>query len=176
MSTTLHFNANPKYSLTETILFAIKKLSENSNLNRILIRIDGKYYEINRGDKITDIMENWCRIKFDIEDEINLPFKDDNCKFHFYTILLNKEYFSMTPFSISLAINVDKHIKEKGTISRREFYNMEKCCINIHPIYPTKFLLLPYSTAILKTRDLLKECMAYSDKMMDCSAPVTKSH
>lgn len=112
MSNTLCFNANPKYSLTESILFAVTNLSEISNLDRILVRIDGKNYEINRDDKITDIMENWCRIKFDIEDEINLPFKDDNCKFHFYATLLNKDYFAMALYTINFAINVDKYIKE----------------------------------------------------------------
>lgn len=56
MGTTLFFNANPKYSLTETILFAITQLLGTSNPSKILVRIDDKDYEINRGDKITDIM------------------------------------------------------------------------------------------------------------------------
>lgn len=165
MGNTLFFNANPKYSLTETILFAITKLLWTSNLDRILVSIDNKDYDINRGDKITDIMENWCRIKFDIEDEINLSFKDDNCKFHFYATLLNKDYFAMALYTINFAINVDKYIKENGTISSFEFYEMEKRYIRLYPSSPTTYSVLPSFMAINETEELLKNCMIYSNKI-----------
>ena len=171
MSNTLCFNANPKYSLTEPILFAVTNLSEISNLDRILVRIDGKNYEINRDDKITDIMENWCRIKFDIEDEINLPFKDDNCKFHFYATLLNKDYFAMALYTINFAINVDKYIKENGNISSFEFYEMEKRYIRLYPSSPTTYSVLPFFMAINETEELLKECMTYSNKIENYHCP-----
>lgn len=172
MSLTLHYFSKPGYSITESILFAEKKLLEEPKIAEICTEIDGKIWIIKRGDKITDIMENCCRIKFDIEGEINLPFKDDDCKFYFYTMLLKHDYSAIAPFAVSLASNVDKHIKENGDISSIEFYNMEEQCINHHPI--SQFSLMPYSTAIIKTRELLKKCMAYSDKIREYSAPVTK--
>lgn len=167
MRVTLCFNANSEYTFTESILYAIKKLSEDSSLDTVCPTIDNKDYEMNRGDKITDIMEKWCKIKFDIEDEINLSFKDDDCKFNFYTVLLKDDYVSFAPFAIHFAINVDKHIKENGTISKKKFYNIEKNCINLYPLYPTNFQLVPYHIAINKTRELLKNYMTYSDKIMN---------
>lgn len=140
---------------------------EEPKIAEICTEIDGKIWIIKRGDQITDIMENCCRIKFDIEGEINLPFKDDDCKFYFYTMLLKHDYSAIAPFAVSLASNVDKHIKENGTISKKEFYDIEKNCIKLYPLYPTNFQLVPYHIAINKTRELLKNHMTYSDKIMN---------
>ncbi len=58
-----HF-PNFEMSFPEIILHAIRILSEDkSDIESFTAIIDDKDYTINRGDKITDILDSWFKIK-----------------------------------------------------------------------------------------------------------------
>ena len=66
MKETSYYAHIPKFetSFPEIILYAIKTLSEDkSGIDSFTAIIDDKDYTINRGDKITDILDSWFKIK-----------------------------------------------------------------------------------------------------------------
>ena len=145
-------------SFPEIILHAIRILSEDKNgIDSFTAIIDDKYYTINRGDKITDILDSWFKIKHDIKNNINLPFKSDDEKLKFYIILLREENSCFAKYAFYLAIIIDNYLQENKSISKRNYYKLEKEC------YQDYNFNSKYYYAITKTRWLLKECMNFSD-------------
>ena len=152
-----HF-PNFETSFPEIILHAIRTLSEDkSGIDSFTAIIDDKDYTINRGDKITDILDSWFKIKYDIKDNINLPFKSDDEKLKFYIILLREENSCFAKYAFYLAIIIDNYLQENKSISKRNYYKLEKEC------YQDYNFNSKYYNAITKTRWLLKECMNFSD-------------
>ena len=77
---------------------------DKSGIDSFTAIIDDKDYTINRGDKITDILNSWFKIKYDINPNINLPFKSDDEKLKFYIILLREENSCFAKFHILVGI------------------------------------------------------------------------
>lgn len=146
-------------NFSEIILYAVKELSENKSANDFSTMIDDEIYTINRGDKITDIMESWFKIKYDIKDNISLPFKSDDKKFMFYIILLREENSYFAKYAFSLILTVKDYLAKHKDISKRKYYNLEiKCSRNYN--FNSK-----YFEAITRTRQLLEECIDFSDHL-----------
>lgn len=149
---------NFETSFPEIILHAIRILSEDkSGIDSFTAIIDDKDYTINRGDKITDILDSWFKIKYDIKNNINLPFKSDDEKLKFYIILLREENSCFAKYAFYLAIIIDNYLQENKSISKRNYYKLEKEC------YQDYNFNSKYYYTITKTRWLLKECMNFSD-------------
>ena len=145
-------------SFPEIILHAIRILSEDkSGIDSFTAIIDDKDYTINRGDKITDILDSWFKIKHDINPNINLPFKSDDEKLKFYIILLREENSCFAKYAFSLALIIDNYLQENKSISKRNYYKLEKEC------YQDYNFNSKYCYSITRTRELLKECMNFSD-------------
>ena len=118
-----HF-PNFEMSFPEIILHAIRILSEDkSDIESFTAIIDDKDYTINRGDKITDILDSWFKIKYDINPNINLSFKSDDEKLKFYIILLREENSCFAKYAFYLAIIIDNYLQENKSISKRNYYN-----------------------------------------------------
>lgn len=149
---------NFETSFPEIILYAIKALSEDkSGIDAFTAIIDDKDYTINRGDKITDILDSWFKIKHDIKPNTNLPFKSDDEKLKFYIILLRKENSYFAKYAFSLGLIVNDYLKEHKSLSKKDYFSLERTC------YQDYNFTLKYYYAITKTRELLKECMKFSD-------------
>lgn len=149
---------NFETSFPEIILYAIRTLSENkSGIDSFTAIIDDKDYTINRGDKITDILDSWFKIKYDINPNSNLPFKNDDEKLKFYIILLREENSCFAKYAFSLAIIIDNYLQENKSISKRNYYKLEKEC------YQDYNFNSKYCYSITLTRKLLKECMNFSN-------------
>lgn len=115
---------NFETSFPEIILHAIRILSEDkSGIDSFTAIIDDKDYTINRGDKITDILDSWFKIKYDIKDNINLPFKSDDEKLKFYIILLREENSCFAKYAFYLAIIIDNYLQENKSISKKTITN-----------------------------------------------------
>lgn len=149
---------NFETSFPEIILYAIRTLSEDkSGIDSFTAIIDDKDYTINRGDKITDILDSWFKIKYDINPNSNLPFKNDDEKLKFYIILLREENSCFAKYAFSLAIIIDNYLQENKSISKRNYYKLEKEC------YQDYNFNSKYCYSITITRKLLKECMNFSN-------------
>ena len=149
---------NFETSFPEIILHAIRTLSEDkSGIDSFTEIIDDKDYTINRGDKITDILDSWFKIKYDINPNSNLPFKSDDEKLKFYIILLREENSCFAKYAFSLAIIIDNYLQENKSISKRNYYKLEKEC------YQDYNFNSKYCYSITLTRKLLKECMNFSN-------------
>lgn len=149
---------NFETSFPEIILYAIRTLSEDkSGIDSFTAIIDDKDYTINRGDKITDILDSWFKIKYDINPNSNLPFKSDDEKLKFYIILLREENSCFAKYAFSLAIIIDNYLQENKSISKRNYYKLEKEC------YQDYNFNSKYCYSITLTRKLLKECMNFSN-------------
>ena len=149
---------NFETSFPEIILYAIRTLSEDkSGIDSFTAIIDDKDYTINRGDKITDILDSWFKIKYDINPNSNLPFKNDDEKLKFYIILLREENSCFAKYAFSLAIIIDNYLQENKSISKRNYYKLEKEC------YQDYNFNSKYCYSITLTRKLLKECMNFSN-------------
>ena len=149
---------NFETSFPEIILYAIRTLSEDkSGIDSFTAIIDDKDYTINRGDKITDILDSWFKIKYDINPNSNLPFKSDDEKLKFYIILLREENSYFAKYAFSLAIIIDNYLQENKSISKRNYYKLEKEC------YQDYNFNSKYCYSITLTRKLLKECMNFSN-------------
>ena len=149
---------NFETSFPEIILHAIRTLSEDkSGIDSFTAIIDDKDYTINRGDKITDILDSWFKIKYDINPNSNLPFKSDDEKLKFYIILLREENSCFAKYAFSLAIIIDNYLQENKSISKRNYYKLEKEC------YQDYNFNSKYCYSITLTRKLLKECMNFSN-------------
>lgn len=149
---------NFETSFPEIILHAIRTLSEDkSGIDSFTAIIDDKDYTINRGDKITDILDSWFKIKYDINPNSNLPFKNDDEKLKFYIILLREENSCFAKYAFSLAIIIDNYLQENKGISKRNYYKLEKEC------YQDYNFNSKYCYSITLTRKLLKECMNFSN-------------
>ena len=149
---------NFETSFPEIILHAIRTLSEDkSGIDSFTAIIDDKDYTINRGDKITDILDSWFKIKYDINPNSNLPFKNDDEKLKFYIILLREENSCFAKYAFSLAIIIDNYLQENKSISKRNYYKLEKEC------YQDYNFNSKYCYSITLTRKLLKECMNFSN-------------
>lgn len=160
MKETSYYAHIPKFetSFPEIILYAIRILSEDkSGIDSFTAIIDDKDYTINRGDKITDILDSWFKIKHDINPNINLPFKSDDEKLKFYIILLREENSCFAKYAFSLAIIIDNYLQENKSISKRNYYKLEKEC------YQDYNFNSKYCYSITLTRKLLKECMNFSN-------------
>ncbi len=115
---------NFETSFPETILHAIRILSEDkSGIDSFTAIIDDKDYTINRGDKITDILDSWFKIKYDINPNSNLPFKSDDEKLKFYIILLREENSCFAKYAFYLAIIIDNYLQENKSISKKTITN-----------------------------------------------------
>lgn len=115
---------NFETSFPEIILHAIRILSEDkSGIDSFTAIIDDKDYTINRGDKITDILDSWFKIKYDINPNSNLPFKSDDEKLKFYIILLREENSCFAKYAFYLAIIIDNYLQENKSISKKTFTN-----------------------------------------------------
>lgn len=149
---------NFETSFPEIILYAIRTLSEDkSGIDSFTAIIDDKDYTINRGDKITDILDSWLKIKYDINPNSNLPFKNDDEKLKFYIILLREENSCFAKYAFSLALIIDNYLQENKSISKRNYYKLEKEC------YQDYNFNSKYCYSITLTRKLLKECMNFSN-------------
>ena len=149
---------NFETSFPEIILHAIRTLSEDkSGIDSFTAIIDDNDYTINRGDKITDILDSWFKIKYDINPNSNLPFKSDDEKLKFYIILLREENSCFAKYAFSLAIIIDNYLQENKSISKRNYYKLEKEC------YQDYNFNSKYCYSITLTRKLLKECMNFSN-------------
>ena len=149
---------NFETSFHEIILHAIRTLSEDkSGIDSFTAIIDDKDYTINRGYKITDILDSWFKIKYDINPNSNLPFKNDDEKLKFYIILLREENSCFAKYAFSLAIIIDNYLQENKSISKRNYYKLEKEC------YQDYNFNSKYCYSITLTRKLLKECMNFSN-------------
>ena len=149
---------NFETSFPEIILYAIRTLSEDkSGIDAFTAIIDNKNYTINRGDKITDILDSWFKIKHDINPNSNLPFKSDDEKLKFYIILLREENSCFAKYAFSLAIIIDNYLQENKSISKRNYYKLEK------ESYQDYNFNSKYCYSITITRELLNECMNFSD-------------
>lgn len=149
---------NFETSFPEIILHAIRILSEDkSGIDSFTAIIDDKDYTINRGDKITDILDSWFKIKYDINPNSNLPFKSDDEKLKFYIILLREENSCFAKYAFYLAIIIDNYLQENKSISKRNYYKLEKEC------YQDYNFNSKYYYSITITRELLKECMNFSN-------------
>lgn len=149
---------NFETSFPEIILYAIRTLSEDkSGIDSFTAIIDDNDYTINRGDKITDILDSWFKIKYDINPNSNLPFKNDDEKLKFYIILLREENSCFAKYAFSLAIIIDNYLQENKSISKRNYYKLEKEC------YQDYNFNSKYCYSITLTRKLLKECMNFSN-------------
>ena len=160
MKETSYYAHIPKFetSFPEIILYAIRTLSEDkSGIDSFTAIIDDKDYSINRGDKITDILDSWFKIKYDINPNSNLPFKSDDEKLKFYIILLREENSCFAKYAFSLAIIIDNYLQENKSISKRNYYKLEKEC------YQDYNFNSKYCYSITLTRKLLKECMNFSN-------------
>lgn len=160
MKETSYYAHIPKFetSFPEIILYAIRTLSEDkSGIDSFTAIIDDKDYTINRGDKITDILDSWFKIKYDINPNSNLPFKSDDEKLKFYIILLREENSCFAKYAFSLAIIIDNYLQENKSISKRNYYKLEKEC------YQDYNFNSKYCYSITLTRKLLKECMNFSN-------------
>lgn len=160
MKETSYYAHIPKFetNFPEIILYAIKTLSEDkSGIDSFTAIIDDKDYTINRGDKITDILDSWFKIKYDINPNSNLPFKNDDEKLKFYIILLREENSCFAKYAFSLAIIIDNYLQENKSISKRNYYKLEKEC------YQDYNFNSKYCYSITLTRKLLKECMNFSN-------------
>lgn len=123
---------NFETSFPEIILHAIRILSEDkSGIDSFTAIIDNKDYTINRGDKITDILDSWFKIKYDINPNSNLPFKSDDEKLKFYIILLREENSCFAKYAFYFAIIIDNYLQENKSISKRNYYKLEKNVIKI---------------------------------------------
>lgn len=149
-------NAN---SIMEGILYAIKKISEDDVISDVTVIIDNKYYVMKRGDKLTDILKSWCNIRYEINDDIDLKFKDDDVKFKFYITLLSEHNACFAKFAINLANTLGEYIEKYHDISKRKYYPLESTCLKLSNSTQPLYLIKP------KARKLLKECMIYSDKL-----------
>ena len=108
---------NFETSFPEIILHAIRTLSEDkSGIDSFTAIIDDNDYTINRGDKITDILDSWFKIKYDINPNSNLPFKNDDEKLKFYIILLREENSFFAKYAFSLAIIIDNYLQENKSM------------------------------------------------------------
>lgn len=96
---------------------------DKSGIDSFTAIIDDKDYTINRGDKITDILDSWFKIKYDIKDNINLPFKSDDEKLKFYIILLREENSCFAKYAFYLAIIIDNYLQENKSISKKTITN-----------------------------------------------------
>ena len=115
---------NFETSFPEIILHAIRILSEDkSGIDSFTAIIDDKDYTINRGDKITDILDSWFKIKYDINPNSNLPFKSDDEKLKFYIILLREENSCFAKYAFYLAIIIDNNLQENKSISKKTITN-----------------------------------------------------
>ncbi len=115
---------NFETSFPEIILHAIRILSEDkSGIDSFTAIIDDKDYTINRGDKITDILDSWFKIKYDINPNSNLPFKSDDEKLKFYIILLREENSCFAKYAFYLAIIIDNYLQENKSISKKTITN-----------------------------------------------------
>lgn len=115
---------NFETSFPEIILHAIRILSEDkSGIDSFTAIIDDKDYTINRGDKITDILDFWFKIKYDINPNSNLPFKSDDEKLKFYIILLREENSCFAKYAFYLAIIIDNYLQENKSISKKTITN-----------------------------------------------------
>lgn len=115
---------NFETSFPEIILHAIRILSEDkSGIDSFTAIIDDKDYTINRGDKITDILNSWFKIKYDINPNSNLPFKSDDEKLKFYIILLREENSCFAKYAFYLAIIIDNYLQENKSISKKTITN-----------------------------------------------------
>lgn len=115
---------NFETSFPEIILHAIRILSEDkSGIDSFTAIIDDKDYTINRGDKITDILDSWFKIKYDINPNSNLPFKSDDEKLKFYIILLRGENSCFAKYAFYLAIIIDNYLQENKSISKKTITN-----------------------------------------------------
>lgn len=160
MKETTYYAHIPNFetSFPEIILHAIRILSEDkSGIDSFTAIIDDNDYTINRGDKITDILDSWFKIKYDINPNSNLPFKSDDEKLKFYIILLREENSCFAKYAFSLALIINNYLQENKSISKRDYYSLEKKC------YQDYNFNSKYCYAITKTRWLLKECMNFSD-------------
>lgn len=160
MKETSYYAHIPKFetSFPEIILYAIRTWSEDkSGIDSFTAIIDDKDYTINRGDKITDILDSWFKIKYDINPNSNLPFKNDDEKLKFYIILLREENSCFAKYAFSLAIIIDNYLQENKSISKRNYYKLEKEC------YQDYNFNSKYCYSITLTRKLLKECMNFSN-------------
>ena len=160
MKGTSYYAHIPKFetSFPEIILYAIRTLSEDkSGIDSFTAIIDDKDYTINRSDKITDILDSWFKIKYDINPNSNLPFKNDDEKLKFYIILLREENSCFAKYAFSLAIIIDNYLQENKSISKRNYYKLEKEC------YQDYNFNSKYCYSITLTRKLLKECMNFSN-------------
>lgn len=160
MKETSYYAHIPKFetSFPEIILYAIRTLSEDkSGIDSFTAIIDDKDYTINHGDKITDILDLWFKIKYDINPNSNLPFKNDDEKLKFYIILLREENSCFAKYAFSLAIIIDNYLQENKSISKRNYYKLEKEC------YQDYNFNSKYCYSITLTRKLLKECMNFSN-------------
>lgn len=162
MKETSYYAHIPKFetSFPEVILYAIRTLSEDkSGIDSFTAIIDDKDYTINRGDKITDILDSWFKIKYDINPNSNLPFKNDDEKLKFYIILLREENSCFAKYAFSLALTVKDYLAKHKDMSKRKYYNIEiKCSRNYN--FNSK-----YFEAITRTRQLLEECIDFSDHL-----------
>lgn len=160
MKGTSYYAHIPKFetSFPEIILYAIRTLSEDkSGIDSFTAIIDDKDYTINRSDKITDILDSWFKIKYDINPNSNLPFKNDDEKLKFYIILLREENSCFAKYAFPLAIIIDNYLQENKSISKRNYYKLEKEC------YQDYNFNSKYCYSITLTRKLLKECMNFSN-------------
>lgn len=126
MKETSYYSHIPNFetSFPEIILHAIRILSEDkSGIDSFTAIIDDKDYTINRGDKITDILDFWFKIKYDINPNSNLPFKSDDEKLKFYIILLREENFCFAKYAFYLAIIIDNYLQENKSISKKTITN-----------------------------------------------------
>ena len=149
---------NFETSFPEIILYAIRTLSEDkSGIDSFTAIIDDKDYTINRGDKITDILDSWFKIKYDINPNSTLPFKNDDEKLKFYIILLREENSCFAKYAFYLAIIIENYLQENKSISKRNYYKLEK------EYYQDYNFNSKYCYSITITRELLKECMNFSN-------------
>ena len=153
MKETSYYAHIPKFetSFPEIILYAIRTLSEDkSGIDSFTAIIEDKDYTINRGDKI---------IKYDINPNSNLPFKNDDEKLKFYIILLREENSCFAKYAFSIALTVKDYLAKHKDMSKRKYYNIEiKCSRNYN--FNSK-----YFEAITRTRQLLEECIDFSDHL-----------
>ena len=95
----------------------------------------------------------------DINPNSNLPFKNDDEKLKFYIILLREENSCFAKYAFSLALTVKDYLAKHKDMSKRKYYNIEiKCSRNYN--FNSK-----YFEAITRTRQLLEECIDFSDHL-----------
>lgn len=156
METTFYYHSPLEISIMDNIILMLRKMKKDPKLTKCIIEYDGKKYTIQKGEDLTTIMENCCKIKYKLDPNFHLQcFIDDDAKFLFYSSLL-KETSEFNKFIISLSLKLEEIFLSNNNLTNDEYLKIES---NIR----TKFIRLLSIYELIKARVILHECMQYSN-------------